>query len=1066
MYTPKVFLSSTFVDLAAVRGEISRWLAGLFEAKLIVMETLGSDSAPPEINSVRRVRECDLFIGIYAHRYGTIDERSGKSITELELDEASTALSAGTMRDILLFTINVDSPWLSEHKETGAIAVAGLARLKTKVKSHTYTSFSGKEDLIFYVIRDVNKRLSQLVGRPSLQTRELILLPPKALCHPVGMEYLSVEYRDFLLGRATDVKAVLNLLQSNAVVLLLGESGIGKTSLVHAGLIPAVMTKGWRVVYTRPLGLPSTDITRQLLATIFEGQPFYRGPLMPLLGEISGALQGQHLLLIIDQFEDVLLSRDITEVDNLVSDIRIIRTISPPLVSILLSYRSDLEGRLGMYWQQISGSALGLPRFYLNGLTIKDAWKSLNLAAHSLKTTLELRAEERERIMKDLLYQSKALGYPDIYPPYVQMTLDHFWTSSHDHKYKFKSYQDVGGMEGIITGYLGRQLNYAQDTQGKMRAILISLVRSYGVKAQKELAEISTDTGLRESECDEGLEKLIDLRLVRHIPPYYEISHDFIARRISNELVDSEEREFKRFREVLTSKSAAFRTTRALLTAEEQLMLYKHRQRLLPTDEELRLILATWVHKGGPGLCWLLSADTSQILNWLRAEEADEDIEEEARAAAVLLRRKLGEMPLVEKDYQAFKRYQLSVELASLIRESAKTIPVKLLLVGLRHRREEVRAASIAAIATKLKADDYSCLGLLVKSTSVSLRQAFEELVLRPDIPIPKISLETAKAVKKFALLKRLVEASSTEDAKKLYLELANLRISGQTKLLALSLLAVKHGRLEQLISRARNSSRDKARVILQASRGTSSRKTFSELVRAYCEWNALETDRYDRSPLNTKASFLSATIRAMMVSEYLPILRKCFSRMRLTSSSREITLALLQYGNRADLRLVFERISNESERIDYWNHTELGKMAGRNMQLRAKGIPKYIQRLIRAKEFQEYVFPADRRQTRTRDLLPLASVSNRALYIRLTAYSAIGASINADAEYLLQLATHQYSLIARGAALKLVKLFGIDAFKMISERIDGALLKGESSSVSEALHYAEMQFYGVSITD
>lgn len=1066
MNNPKVFLSSTFVDLATVRGEIFRWLTGLFDTKLIVMETFGSDSAPPEINSVRRVRECDLFIGIYAHRYGTIDERSGKSITELELDEASVALSAGTMRDILLFTINVDSSWLSEHKETEAIAAAGLARLKTKAKSHTYTLFSGKEDLIFYVIRDVNKRLSQLIERPSLQTRESILLPPKALRHPLGMEYLSVEYREYLLGRASDVKAVLELLEGNAVVLLLGESGIGKTSLVHAGLIPAAMTKGWQVVYTRPLGLPSTDITRQLLATIFEGQPFYRGSLMPLLGEISGVLQGQHLLLIIDQFEDVLLSRDHAEVDNLVSDLRIIRTINSPPVSILLSYRSDLEGRLGTYWQQISGSALGLPRFYLNGLAIKDAWESLELAAHSLGTTLELRAEEKERIRKDLLSQSKALGYPDIYPPYVQMTVDHFWNSSHNYRYKFKSYQDVGGMEGIIAGYLSRQLSYAQDTQGKMRTILISLVRSYGVKAQKELVEISADTGLTEGDCDQGLEKLIDLRLVRHIPPYYEISHDFIARRIANELVDSEEREFKRFRELLTSKSAAFRTTRALLTAEEQLMLYKHRQRLLPTDEELRLILATWVHKGGPGLGWLLSAENSQILNWLRAEEADGDLEEEARASAVLLRRKLGEMPLVEKDYQAFKRYQLSAELASLMLESAETIPVKLLLVGLRHRREEVRAASIAAFATKLKADDYSCLGLLVRSTSASLRQAFEELVLRPDIPIPKITPATTKAAKDFALLKRLVGASSPKDAKKVYFELANFRISRQTKLLALSLLAVKQGRLEQLINRARNSSKDKARVMLKASRGSPSRKTFSELVRAYCEWNALETDRYGRSPLNAKASLLSATIRAMMITEYLPILRKCFSRMRLTSSSREITLALLQFGNRADLRLVLERISNETERIDYWNHTELGKMAGRNMQLRAKGIPKYMQKLIRAREFQEYVFPTDRRQTRTRDLLPLASIDNRALYVRLTAYSAIGASINADAEYLLQLAAHQYSLIARGAALKLAKLFGIDAFKMLSERIDDALLKGKSSSLSEALHYAEMQFYGVAIID
>jgi hypothetical protein len=86
MSVPKIFVSSTFVDLSAARGEICKWLTGLFGSELIVMETFGSDAAPPEINSVRRVRECDLFIGIYAHRCGTIDESSGKSITELELD--------------------------------------------------------------------------------------------------------------------------------------------------------------------------------------------------------------------------------------------------------------------------------------------------------------------------------------------------------------------------------------------------------------------------------------------------------------------------------------------------------------------------------------------------------------------------------------------------------------------------------------------------------------------------------------------------------------------------------------------------------------------------------------------------------------------------------------------------------------------------------------------------------------------------------------------------------------------------------------------------------------------
>ena len=81
MSTPKIFLSSTFADLSSVRDEICKWLTGLFGARLIVMETFGNDAAPPEINSVRRVRECDLFVGIYAHRYGTIETLTRTSYT-------------------------------------------------------------------------------------------------------------------------------------------------------------------------------------------------------------------------------------------------------------------------------------------------------------------------------------------------------------------------------------------------------------------------------------------------------------------------------------------------------------------------------------------------------------------------------------------------------------------------------------------------------------------------------------------------------------------------------------------------------------------------------------------------------------------------------------------------------------------------------------------------------------------------------------------------------------------------------------------------------------------------
>lgn len=70
------------------------------------------------------------------------------------------------------------------------------------------------------------------------------------------------------------------------------------------------------------------------------------------------------LLLIVDQFEDVLVARSQEEVEKLIFDLRAIYEAPDPRLRILVSCRADLEGRLGQFWQVVSGSASGLPRVY------------------------------------------------------------------------------------------------------------------------------------------------------------------------------------------------------------------------------------------------------------------------------------------------------------------------------------------------------------------------------------------------------------------------------------------------------------------------------------------------------------------------------------------------------------------------------------------------------------------------------------------------------------------------------------------------------------------------------
>ena len=84
------------------------------------------------------------------------------------------------------------------------------------------------------------------------------------------------------------------------------------------------------------------------------------------------------------------------------------------------------------------------------------------------------------------------------------------------------------------------------------------------------------------------------------------------------------------------------------------------------------------------------------------------------------MRRKLGESPLVDKDYAAFTGYQLSSELAFLILEQPLLMPRQLLLNGLRHLRDEVKSACREAIALRVKQGEWDWISILRKSTSLA----------------------------------------------------------------------------------------------------------------------------------------------------------------------------------------------------------------------------------------------------------------------------------------------------------------------------------------------------------
>ena len=155
MKDKRVFVSSTFMDLKDHRQAVLDAIRQL-GAIDIAMEHFGARDQRPKDECLRLIREeSDIFVGIYAHRYGHIPAGDAISITEAEYNAAT---AAGLTR--LIYLAEEASTTGASSIDSGEAAVK-LQALKEKLKGrHMCSSFSNKDQLATKVAADLGRIFS------------------------------------------------------------------------------------------------------------------------------------------------------------------------------------------------------------------------------------------------------------------------------------------------------------------------------------------------------------------------------------------------------------------------------------------------------------------------------------------------------------------------------------------------------------------------------------------------------------------------------------------------------------------------------------------------------------------------------------------------------------------------------------------------------------------------------------------------------------------------------------------------------------------------------------------
>lgn len=151
----KIFISSTYEDLKDHRNLIIESFQK-FAIDINAMELWYSKPDTPLDVCLDNVSNSDIYIGIIAHRYGSVDNKTGKSITELEYDKAKEK-----ELNCLIFIMDDDYSIKPKFIDKGKKNLK-LKIFKEKLMSeHHLSFFKSPKDLLEKVVTSIKNLMKE-----------------------------------------------------------------------------------------------------------------------------------------------------------------------------------------------------------------------------------------------------------------------------------------------------------------------------------------------------------------------------------------------------------------------------------------------------------------------------------------------------------------------------------------------------------------------------------------------------------------------------------------------------------------------------------------------------------------------------------------------------------------------------------------------------------------------------------------------------------------------------------------------------------------------------------------
>jgi WD40 repeat protein len=396
-----------------------------------------------------------------------------------------------------------------------AVAVDEASRVLVDVASR---AAAGKSDL-----SEVEAELSgRVIDLQVVREQARALAGPvtparvaaEGICPFKGLASFEPVDADYYFGRERLVAELVARLVGARFLGIVGPSGSGKSSVLRAGLLPALAggvlpgSGGWRRLLLRPGERPLEELRRVLVS----------GARDPLTEALDTLPPGARLLLAVDQLEELFTAcRSDTERAGFAEAIARAATDPDGRAVVVAALRADFYGRFAAY--PSLAELLGANHVLVSPMQASDLRRAVELPAG--RVGLRVEPELTDALVDDVEGEPGAL-------PLLSTALLELWQTRQNSTLTLASYRESGGVHGAVARLAeGTYARIPDERKPLVRVVMLRLVgegeAEIPVRRRAPLAELDLE---RNEDVASVLGTLADSRLVTVSQGSVEVAHE------------------------------------------------------------------------------------------------------------------------------------------------------------------------------------------------------------------------------------------------------------------------------------------------------------------------------------------------------------------------------------------------------------------------------------------------------------------------------------------------------------------------------------------------------------